>query len=153
MHILKSSYIPGVNSPWSRCMILLCGFEFCLLELCLLGMTCACILVGGGKFSFFFWYSGLCDVVYFGVCVGLFSADYSFCVFILLVVWIKCAGLDGFNSWVIPVIVYRCWSYHWLIFHGVWSSLAVWDLGFSVPTSVVQVQLGDQDSRSHLLWN
>ena len=49
-------------------------------------------------------------MVYFGVFVGLLSVDDCFCVFVQLVVWIKCPGVDAVNSWVILGFVYKCQS-------------------------------------------
>lgn len=70
----------------------------------MLGVTCACILVGGGEFCFFSPSDeqGLCEVVYFGVSVEILSADKWVCVFILLVVWRR--STLGANSPVMLVL-------------------------------------------------
>ena len=50
----------------------------------MLGVICACVLVGGGDFLFPLWQAGLCKMVYFEVSMGILSADDCFCVFVLL---------------------------------------------------------------------
>ena len=64
-------------------------------------MTCACALVGEGKFFFFFilWWSGLCEVVI------LFAGDWV-CVFVLFVVWVSHPVWCSAGSWVLPGLVY-----------------------------------------------
>ena len=92
-------------------------------------------------------------VVYLGLSPGILSADW-FCVFVLLVVWVKCPALDVINSWVLPDFVHECrpsWKLSVINTPGVWSSLAVWDPGLNAPISVVQAQSLDGGPRLHKL--
>ena len=73
----------------------------------MLGGTCACILVGGGKFFSPLWWAVLCEALFFEVSVGSLSADDWVCVFILLVVWLRHPALGAASSWVMPDLGYR----------------------------------------------
>ena len=46
-------------------------------------------------------------MVYFGMSVGILSADDWFCAFALRV-WVRHPALGAVSSWVIPCFVYRC---------------------------------------------
>jgi len=71
----------------------------------------ACILIGGDEVFFSFSSDGQgCVKLYILESVGLLSVDDCFCVFVQLVVWIKCPGVDAVNSWVILGFVYKCQS-------------------------------------------
>ena len=73
-----------------------------------LGMNCACVLVGGGEVLAYFplLWRGLCEVVYFGASLGILCTDDWVCNFVLLI-WARCPSLGVVGNWVMPDLVYR----------------------------------------------
>ena len=62
---------------------------------CMLGGTCACLLVGGGIFP------SLTSRPVWVVCVGVSVGSLS-PLEVLLVVWVRCPSLGAASSWVVP---------------------------------------------------
>ena len=71
---------------------------------CLLGVTCACVLVGGSEFLFFS--SDGQDCVRWYIFECLWDSCLLMIVSVLLFLWVKCPGVYAVNSWVIVGFVY-----------------------------------------------
>ena len=65
--------------------------------------------------SLFLFWSGLCELVCFGMSVGVLSADNWICVLVLLVVWLRYPVLGAASYWVVPGLQYS-WSLSWEFF-------------------------------------
>ena len=77
----------------------------------LIGVTCSCILVGGGEFFFLSWWAGLCEVVCFRVFVTILSADY-WVLFLSYSALVRHLALGAASSWVMPGPIHR-WRHSW----------------------------------------
>ena len=83
-----------------------------------------CLHSSGRRWVYLFplQWTGLCEVVWFGMSVGIPSADDWFCVFFLLVVWERRPALGTIGSWVLLSFVCRYSpSWKFSLIHSPWD--------------------------------